>query len=72
MSPTLSMPNLSGTSLAELQRRHIHDLQKAYEEIMEGFSVEAIAIYSGHAVPHFGDDQTPALPALGTSARGST
>ena len=61
MSPTFSMPSLSGTSLADLQRRHIHDLQKAYEEIMAGFSVEAIAIYSGHAVPHFGDDQTPAF-----------
>lgn len=61
MSPTLSMPSLSSTSLADLQRRHIHDLQKAYEDVMADFAVEAVAIYSGHATPHFGDDQTPSF-----------
>src|SRR5690554_979275 len=61
MSPTLSMPSLSSTLLAELQRRHIRDLQKAYEDVMAGFAVEAVAIYSGHALPHFGDDQAPSF-----------
>ena len=61
MSPTLSKPSLSDTSLADLQRRHIRDLQKAYEDVMASFGVEAVAIYSGHAVPHFGDDQYPSF-----------
>src|SRR5690554_1000589 len=54
---------LSATTLEQLQRQHLHDLQDAYEAVMANLGYEAIAIYSGHAVPYFDDDQYPAFQA---------
>ena len=44
-------------TLYHLQQAHINRLLDAYRALMQQHSLDAIALYSGHAAPHYGDDQ---------------
>lgn len=52
-------------TLDRLQKDHIQRLLTAYRELMHKHGLDAIALYSGHALPHYGDDQYPEFQADG-------
>ncbi|MDN6296474.1 MAG: Xaa-Pro dipeptidase [Halomonas sp.] len=52
-------------TLHRLQQAHIHQLLGAYRTLMQQHGLDAIALYSGHALPHYGDDQYPEFQAAG-------
>lgn len=52
-------------SLFNLQREHLAHLQQAYADLLTNHSLDSLAIYSGHASAHFGDDQTPTFQTYG-------
>lgn len=53
------------TALFNLQRDHLANLQRAYSDILAKHELDSVAIYSGHASPHFGDDQSPTFQTYG-------
>lgn len=53
------------TTLFNLQRDHLTHLQSAYTDILAEHEFDSLAIYSGHANPHFADDQTPPFQTYG-------
>ncbi|WAM50006.1 Xaa-Pro dipeptidase [Vreelandella venusta] len=52
-------------SLFNLQREHLAHLQQAYADLLTRHGLDSLAIYSGHASAHFGDDQTPTFQTYG-------
>ncbi|GAA3907914.1 Xaa-Pro dipeptidase [Halomonas cibimaris] len=52
-------------TLDRLQQDHIQRLLAAYRTLMQQHGLDAIALYSGHALPHYGDDQYPNFKAAG-------
>lgn len=52
-------------TLHRLQQAHIDGLLGAYRTLMQQHGLDAIALYSGHALPHYGDDQFPEFQAAG-------
>lgn len=53
------------TTLFNLQLEHITHLQKAYADILARHGLDSLAIYSGHAIPHFADDHSPTFQTYG-------
>ncbi|WP_249975396.1 Xaa-Pro dipeptidase [Vreelandella olivaria] len=53
------------TTLFNLQREHLAHLQRAYSDILTDHGFDSLAIYSGHALPHFADDQSPTFQTYG-------
>ncbi|UYO74694.1 Xaa-Pro dipeptidase [Halomonas qinghailakensis] len=52
-------------SLFNLQRDHLTHLQQTYTDLLASHRLDSVAIYSGHANPHFGDDQAPTFQTYG-------
>lgn len=52
-------------TLNRLQQAHINQLLDTYRTLMQQHGLDAIALYSGHAAPHYGDDQFPEFQAAG-------
>ncbi len=53
------------STLFNLQREHLAHLQRAYSDILTQHELDSLTIYSGHASPHFGDDQSPTFQTYG-------
>ncbi|WP_075881115.1 Xaa-Pro dipeptidase [Vreelandella massiliensis] len=52
-------------TLFRQQKAHLDTLLSAYRSLMAQYDYDAIALYSGHATPHYGDDQMPTFQAFG-------
>lgn len=52
-------------TLPRLQQAHLQQLLAAYRDLMQHHGLDAIALYSGHSLPHYADDQHPEFQAAG-------
>ncbi|MGM0521833.1 MAG: Xaa-Pro dipeptidase [Pseudomonadota bacterium] len=52
-------------TLHRQHKAHLDNLLNAYRSLMAQHDYDSIALYSGHAAPHYGDDQMPNFQAFG-------
>lgn len=52
-------------SLDILQKQHLDSLARDYAGVLQRHSLDGVLLYSGHAHPHFADDQTASFAAFG-------